>query len=98
MLVKLITRSKGIRFRVTSKQQTMTVDDDDDDKYADMYEMRWVPIMIPAAVPFALAVIGRWSKRPSILFVLFPVAFVAFAVVCVAVHVLSVKFFPSMEI
>jgi len=141
MVVKLLTRGKGIRFRVTSKQTTM---EDDDDKYAEMYELRWVPIMIPAAAvlfsnimaigvamgktvvygavwpkeqqkhaalglvfnlwlmillqPFALAIIGRRSKNPNILFVLFPVAFVVFALVYIGVHFFVVNFFPSMEI
>ncbi|CAD6217682.1 unnamed protein product [Miscanthus lutarioriparius] len=141
IVVKLLTRGKGIRFRVTSKQTKV---DDNEDKYAEMYEMRWVPMLIPAMVvlfsntmaigvaigkaivygrvwpttqrlhamlgllfnvwlmillqPFALAVIGRWSKKPSILFILFPVAFVVFAWVYICVHVFVVNFFSSMEI
>jgi len=141
IVVKLLTRGKGIRFRVTSKQTKV---EDNEDKYAEMYEMRWVPMLIPAMValfsntmaigvaigkaivyggvwpktqrlhamlgllfnvwlmillqPFALALIGRWSKKPSILFILFPVAFVVFALVYICVHVFVVNFFPSMEI
>ncbi|KAK3127339.1 hypothetical protein QOZ80_7AG0571670 [Eleusine coracana subsp. coracana] len=142
MVVKLLTREKGIHFRVTSKQ-TRTKDHDNN-KYADMYEVRWVPMMIPAAAvlffntmaigvafgktfvyseewspqqqahaalgllfnlwilvllqPFALAILGRRSKRPSILFILFPVAFVIIALLYVGVHYLTVKFFPLMAI
>ncbi|KAK3125330.1 hypothetical protein QOZ80_7BG0603440 [Eleusine coracana subsp. coracana] len=140
MVVKPLT-GKGIHFRVTSKQTTT---EDDDDKYADMYEMRWVPMLIPAAVvlfsnimaigvamgkavvyggtwpperrahaalgllfnvwmmamlqPFALAVMGRWSKRPGILLVLLPVAFVVVMLVYIGVHALLVKFLPFIVI
>nr|CAB3458279.1 unnamed protein product [Digitaria exilis] len=142
MVVKPIT-GKGIQFRVTSKQQTAAADDDND-KYADMYEMRWVPMLIPAAVvlfsnimaigvamgkavvyngiwsavqkrhaalgilfnvwimallyPFGLAVLGRWSKKPGILFVLWPVAFVVIAIVYIGVHSFLVNFLPFMVI
>ncbi|KAL6657837.1 hypothetical protein ACP70R_005617 [Stipagrostis hirtigluma subsp. patula] len=142
MAVRLL-RGKGIHFRVTSKQ-TSANNNDDDDKYADLYEMRWVPMMIPVAVvlfsnimaigvalgkavvyggewsaarwrhavlgllfnvwimvllqPFALAVIGRWSKKPGILFVLLPVAFLITGLVYIGVHVFLVDFFPFMVI
>ncbi|TVU38483.1 hypothetical protein EJB05_11855, partial [Eragrostis curvula] len=142
MIVKLITRGKGVHFRVTSKQTTAK--DEDDDKFAEMYEFRWVPMMIPAAVvlfsnimaigvaigkaivygrvwpaaqqrhaalgllfnvwimvllqPFALAVLGRWSKKPGILFVLLPVAFVGTGMVYIGAHYLTVNFFPFMVI
>jgi mixed-linked glucan synthase len=49
VIVKLITRAKGVHFRVTSKQTT-TAEDHDNDKFAEMYELWWVPMMIPAAV------------------------------------------------
>ncbi|CAL5072212.1 unnamed protein product [Urochloa decumbens] len=145
MVVKAIT-GKGIHFRVTSKQQTAAAAEggDDDDKYADMYETRWVPMLIPAAVvlfsnimaigvamgkavvyggvwsaaqkrhaalgilfnvwimaliyPFGLAIMGRWSKKPAILFVLLPVAFVVIAVVYIGLHSFLVKFLPFMVI
>ncbi|XP_066394983.1 probable mixed-linked glucan synthase 3 [Miscanthus floridulus] len=144
MVVKPIT-GKGIHFKVTSKQTTTTAaDDDGDDRYADMYEMRWVPMLIPPAVvlfsnvmaigvalgkavvyngawsavqkrhaalgilfnvwimvllyPFGLAVMGRWSKKPGILFVLLPLAFVVIAVVYIGVHSFLVKFLPFMVI
>ncbi|CAL5083436.1 unnamed protein product [Urochloa decumbens] len=145
MVVKPIT-GKGIHFRVTSKQQTAAAaaEGGDDDKYADMYEMRWVPMLIPAAVvlfsnimaigvamgkavlyggvwsaaqrrhaalgilfnvwimaliyPFGLAIMGRWSKKPAILFVLLPVAFVVIAVVYIGLHSFLVKFLPFMVI
>ncbi|KAL6896797.1 hypothetical protein ACP4OV_007369 [Aristida adscensionis] len=141
MVVKPLTR-KGIHFRVTSKQTTAAADGDD--KFADLYEMRWVPMLIPTAVvffsnvmaigvamgkaavyggawsaarrrhaalgllfnvwimallhPFALAVIGRWSKRPGIIFVLLPVAFVAVGLMYIGVHFFLVKFLPFMVI
>jgi cellulose synthase/poly-beta-1,6-N-acetylglucosamine synthase-like glycosyltransferase len=143
MVVKPIT-GKGIHFRVTSKQTTAADDDDDDDRYADMYEMRWVPMLIPPAVvlfsnvmaigvalgkavvyngawsavqkrhaalgilfnvwimallyPFGLAVMGRWSKKSGILFVLLPLAFVVIAAVYIGVHSFLVKFLPFMVI
>ncbi|TVU38470.1 hypothetical protein EJB05_11842, partial [Eragrostis curvula] len=144
MVVKPLT-GKGIHFRVTSKQKTTASDDDEDgDEYADMYEMRWVPMLIPAAVvlgsnvmaigvaagkaflyagtwspaqrrhaalglvfnawmmvmlyPFALAVMGRWSKRPAVLFVLLPSAFVAVALAYVGLHYFLVKFAPFLVI
>uniref|UniRef100_A0A0A9F9H1 CSLF3-cellulose synthase-like family F n=1 Tax=Arundo donax TaxID=35708 RepID=A0A0A9F9H1_ARUDO len=142
MVVKPLT-GKGIQFRVTSKQQA-AADDDDDDKFAEMYEMRWVPMLIPPTVvlfanimaigvamgkavvysgvwsavqkrhaalgilfnvwimmllyPFGLAVIGRWSKKPGILFVLFPVAFVITGLVYIGVHAFLVNFLPFMVI
>jgi hypothetical protein len=55
----------------------------------------WLMILLQ---PFALAVIGRWSKKPSILFILFPAAFVVFALVYICIHVVVVNFFPSMGI
>ncbi|BAF21862.2 probable mixed-linked glucan synthase 3 [Oryza sativa Japonica Group] len=45
MVVNLLTK-KGIHFRVTSKQTTA----DTNDKFADLYEMRWVPMLIPTMV------------------------------------------------
>ncbi|WVZ66311.1 hypothetical protein U9M48_015552, partial [Paspalum notatum var. saurae] len=139
MVVKPIT-GKGIHFRVTCKQQTTGGDDDDDDRYADMYEMRWVPMLIPPAVvlfanvmaigvamgkaivyngiwsaaqkrhaalgivfnvwimvllyPFALAIMGRWSKKPGILFVVLPVAFVLFSMLYIGLHYFLVNFLP----
>jgi mixed-linked glucan synthase len=144
MVVKPLT-GKGIHFRVTSKAQTTTAAEDaGGDKYADMYEMRWVPMLIPAAVvlfsnvmaigvalgkavvygeawsparrahaalglvfnvwmmvmlqPFALAVVGRWSKRPAVLFVLLPAAFVAVGLLYIGVHALTVKYLPFLII
>ncbi|KAL6657835.1 hypothetical protein ACP70R_005615 [Stipagrostis hirtigluma subsp. patula] len=148
MAVTLLTR-KGIHFRVTSKQTAAAAagdgdGGDDDDKFADLYEMRWAPMLVPTAAvffsnvmaigvaigkaavyggawsgaqrrraalgllfnvwimallyPFALAVIGRWSKRPAILFVLLPAAFVAVALVYIGVHAFLVNFLPFMVI
>ncbi|KAJ1291353.1 hypothetical protein BS78_02G310300 [Paspalum vaginatum] len=140
MVVKPIT-GKGIHFRVTSKQTTAAADDD---RYADMYEMRWVPMLIPPAVvlfanvmaigvamgkavvyngvwsaaqkrhaalgtlfnvwilallyPFALAIMGRWSKKPGILFVVLPVAFVLVSVLYIGLHYFLVNFLPFMVI
>ncbi|OQU89309.1 hypothetical protein SORBI_3002G171200 [Sorghum bicolor] len=48
--------------------------------------------------PFGLAVIGRWSKKPGILFVLLPLAFVVIAAVYLGVHFFLVKFLPFMVI
>ncbi|KAG8080166.1 hypothetical protein GUJ93_ZPchr0007g3333 [Zizania palustris] len=135
MVVNLLTK-KGIHFRVTSKQTTA----DTNDKFADLYEMRWVPMLIPTVIvlvanigaigvaigktvvymgvwttaqkshaalgllfnvwimvllyPFALAVMGRWAKRPIILVVLLPVAFVIVALVYVSMHILLANILP----
>ncbi|KAM0842224.1 hypothetical protein ACQ4PT_058497 [Festuca glaucescens] len=129
MVVNLLTK-KGIHFRVTSKQTAA----DTNDKFADLYDMRWVPMLIPTVTvlianvgaigvamgktavymgawtiaqkthaalgllfnvwimvllyPFALAIMGRWAKRPVILVVLLPVAFVIVCLVYVTVHIL----------
>lgn len=45
MVVNLLTK-KGIHFRVTSKQTAA----DTNDKFADLYDMRWVPMLIPTLV------------------------------------------------
>ncbi|GJN32675.1 hypothetical protein PR202_gb21195 [Eleusine coracana subsp. coracana] len=45
MAVNLLTK-KGIHFRVTSKQTAA----DDNDKYADLYDFRWVPMLFPSVV------------------------------------------------
>nr|CAB3454608.1 unnamed protein product [Digitaria exilis] len=129
MAVNLLTK-KGIHFRVTSKQTTA----DDNDKFADLYDFRWVPMLIPTMVvlicnvgaigvalgktaiyigtwtaakkmhaalgllfniwimfllyPFALAIMGRWAKRPVILVVLLPIIFVLVALLYVGLHIL----------
>lgn len=116
MLVKLVT-GKGIQFRITSKQASP----DTNDKFADLYVFRWVPLLIPTTsvfvanvgaigvalgkviilngawtavqtrhamlglvfniwimallYPFALAMLGRRGKRPVILFIVLPLAF-----------------------
>ncbi|KAK3125327.1 hypothetical protein QOZ80_7BG0603390 [Eleusine coracana subsp. coracana] len=121
MAKKLLTK-KDIHFRVTSKQTTT----DTDDKFADLYEMRWVPMLIPtffvlvanvgaigvamgkAVVymgvwtmaqkthaglgllfnvwimvllhPFALAIMGRFAKRPIILVALLPLVWATAAI------------------
>ncbi|KAF7008084.1 hypothetical protein CFC21_022941 [Triticum aestivum] len=133
MVVNLLTK-KGIHFRVTSKQTAA----DTNDKFADLYDMRWVPMLIPTTVvlianvgaigvamgktivymgawtiaqkthaalgllfnvwimvllyPFALAIMGRWAKRPVILLVLLPVAFTIVCLVYVAVHILLLSY------
>ncbi|XP_062188823.1 probable mixed-linked glucan synthase 3 [Phragmites australis] len=135
MAKKLLTK-KGIHFRVTSKQTTA----DSSDKFADLYEMRWAPMVIPTVVvlvanvgaigvamgktvvyigvwtvakkmhaalgllfnvwimvllyPFALAIMGRWAKRPIILVVLLPVVFVVVGMIYVALHVLLANVIP----
>uniref|UniRef100_A0A0D9X064 Glycosyltransferase 2-like domain-containing protein n=1 Tax=Leersia perrieri TaxID=77586 RepID=A0A0D9X064_9ORYZ len=135
MVVNLLTK-KGIQFRVTSKQTTA----DNNDKFADLYEMRWIPMLIPSVIvlianidavgvaigktvvymgvwttaqkrhaamglifnmwvmfllyPFALAIMGRWAKRPIILAVLLPVAFVIIALVYVMTHILLANIIP----
>jgi mixed-linked glucan synthase len=127
--VNLLTK-KGIHFRVTSKQTAA----DDNDKFADLYDFRWVPMLFPSVVvlifnvgaigvaigktvvyfgvwtaaqkkhaamgllfniwvmfllyPFALAIMGRWAKRPVILIVLLPVIFVLVALLYVGLHIL----------
>ncbi|PWZ15866.1 putative mixed-linked glucan synthase 8 [Zea mays] len=43
----------------------------------------WILLLI---YPFALGVMGRWSKRPYILFVLFMIGFAVVAAVVVAIH------------
>ncbi|GJN32288.1 hypothetical protein PR202_gb20785 [Eleusine coracana subsp. coracana] len=45
MAVNLLTK-KGIHFRVTSKQTTA----DNNDKFADLYDFRWVPMLFPSLV------------------------------------------------
>uniref|UniRef100_A0ACD6AB30 Uncharacterized protein n=1 Tax=Avena sativa TaxID=4498 RepID=A0ACD6AB30_AVESA len=42
MVINLLTK-KGIHFRVTSKQTAS----ESNDKFADLYDMRWVPMLIP---------------------------------------------------
>jgi cellulose synthase/poly-beta-1,6-N-acetylglucosamine synthase-like glycosyltransferase len=123
MALKLVT-GKGISFRLTSKQTEAC----SSDKFADLYVVRWVPLLVPtvavlvvnvAAVgvavgkaatwgllteqaqhavlgmvfnvwilvllnPFALGIMGRWGKRPAILFVILVVAIGTVAVVYVA--------------
>uniref|UniRef100_A0ACD6A3R3 Uncharacterized protein n=1 Tax=Avena sativa TaxID=4498 RepID=A0ACD6A3R3_AVESA len=51
MLVKLVT-GKGIQFRITSKQTSA----DTNDKFADLYVFRWVPILIPTTLIFVVNV------------------------------------------
>ncbi|KAL5198753.1 hypothetical protein ABZP36_002265 [Zizania latifolia] len=135
MVVNLLTK-KGIHFRVTSKQTTA----DTNDKFADLYEMRWVPMLIPTVMvlvanivaigvtigkivaymgvwtiaqkinavlglllnmwitvllyPFALAVMGRWAKRPIFRVVLLPITFVIVALVYVGMHILLANILP----
>uniref|UniRef100_A0A0A9CDB0 CSLF3-cellulose synthase-like family F n=1 Tax=Arundo donax TaxID=35708 RepID=A0A0A9CDB0_ARUDO len=135
MVVNLLTK-KGIHFRVTSKQTTA----DTNDKFADLYDFRWVPMLLPMVVvlifnvgaigvalgktviymgawtaaqkrhaamgllfniwvmfllyPFALAIVGRWAKRPIILVVLLPVVFVLVALLYVGLHILLANVIP----
>lgn len=142
MIVKLITRGKGVHFRVTSKQTT--TDDNDNDKFAEMYEFWWVPMMVPVTVvlfsnimaiglamgkaiiygrvwsaekrqhaalgllfniwilvllqPFALAILGHWSKKRGILFILLPLGFLITTMVYIDLHYLTIKFLPFMVI
>ena len=127
MLVKLVT-GKGIQFRITSKQASA----DTDDKFADLYVFRWVPLLIPTTLifvvnvgaigvalgkmvllhgawtaaqmrhamlglifniwvmallhPFALAMLGKRGKRPVVLFVVLPLAFIVVGVAYTAIH------------
>ncbi|PWZ15869.1 Mixed-linked glucan synthase 2 [Zea mays] len=124
MALKLVT-GKGIHFRLTSKQTEAC---SGGDKFADLYVVRWVPLLVPtiavlavnvAAVgvavgkaatwglltrhaqhallgmvfnvwilvllyPFALGVMGRWGKRPAILFGVLVMAIGAVAVVYIS--------------
>jgi cellulose synthase/poly-beta-1,6-N-acetylglucosamine synthase-like glycosyltransferase len=132
MLVKLVT-GKGIQFRITSKQTSV-----DDDKFADLYVFRWVPLLIPTTLvfavnvgaigvalgkvillngawtsaqmrhamlglifniwvmgllyPFALAMLGKRGKKPSIIFIVLPLAFVIVGVVYVAIQYFLLHF------
>jgi 1,4-beta-D-xylan synthase len=43
----------------------------------------WILLLL---YPFALGIMGRWSKRPYILFILFMIGFVVVAAVVVAIH------------
>lgn len=43
----------------------------------------WILVLI---YPFALGIIGRWSKRPYVLFILFIIAFVLIALVDIAIQ------------
>uniref|UniRef100_J3MLW3 Glycosyltransferase 2-like domain-containing protein n=1 Tax=Oryza brachyantha TaxID=4533 RepID=J3MLW3_ORYBR len=51
MALKLVT-GKGIYFRLTSKQTTAS----SGDKFADLYTVRWVPLLIPTIVVLAVNV------------------------------------------
>uniref|UniRef100_A0A0E0LM16 Uncharacterized protein n=1 Tax=Oryza punctata TaxID=4537 RepID=A0A0E0LM16_ORYPU len=51
MALKLFT-GKGIHFRLTSKQTTAS----SGDKFADLYTVRWVPLLIPTIVVMAVNV------------------------------------------
>ncbi|VAH29135.1 unnamed protein product [Triticum turgidum subsp. durum] len=125
MALKLVT-GKGIYFRLTSKQ----TDACSNDKFADLYTVRWVPLLLPTIVvlvvnvaavgaaigkaaawgfftdqarhvllgmlfnvwiivllyPFALGIMGKWGKRPVILFVMLVMAIGAVALVYVTFH------------
>jgi hypothetical protein len=127
MLVKLVT-GKGIQFRITSKQTSANTND----KFADLYVFRWVPLLIPTTLvfavnvgaigvalgkvillngswtavqmrhailglifniwvmallyPFALAMLGKRGKRPIILFIVLPLAFVTVGVTYCAIQ------------
>ncbi|KAL6896796.1 hypothetical protein ACP4OV_007368 [Aristida adscensionis] len=133
MLIKLLT-GKGIQFRITSKQTTAN----SDEKFADLYVFRWMPLLIPTTVvfvanvgaigvalgkvivfngvwrsmqvrhavlglifnvwimtllyPFALAVLGRRGKKPTVLVIVLPIAFVTIALAYVVLHSLLVNF------
>jgi 1,4-beta-D-xylan synthase len=43
----------------------------------------WILLLI---YPFALGIMGRWSKRPYLLFIFFMIAFAAVAGVVIAIH------------
>ena len=125
MALKLVT-GKGIYFRLTSKQ----TDACSNDKFADLYTVRWVPLLLPTIVvlvvnvaavgaaigkaaawgfftdqarhvllgmlfnvwilvllyPFALGIMGKWGKRPVILFVMLVMAVGAVGLLYVAFH------------
>uniref|UniRef100_A0A0D9X061 Glycosyltransferase 2-like domain-containing protein n=1 Tax=Leersia perrieri TaxID=77586 RepID=A0A0D9X061_9ORYZ len=125
MALKLVT-GKGIHFRLTSKQTTAS----SSDKFADLYTVRWVPLLVPTILvlvvnvgavglavgkaaaygllaetgrlpalgtlfnvwilvllyPFALGIMGKWGKRPAILFALLVLAVAAVAVMYIALH------------
>ncbi|KAL6657843.1 hypothetical protein ACP70R_005623 [Stipagrostis hirtigluma subsp. patula] len=133
IVLKLILRGKGVSFKLTAKQATSATTE----KFAELYEVQWAPLLIPTIVviavnvgaigtaigravvggwsalqmvgaslglvfnvwvllliyPFALGIMGRWSKRPYILFIFFVVAFILVAVVYVAIHALRTGVF-----
>ena len=49
----------------------------------------WILVLI---YPFALGIIGRWSKRPYILFIMFIIAFIVVAVVDIAIQAMRSGF------
>ncbi|KAM3391806.1 hypothetical protein ACQJBY_013111 [Aegilops geniculata] len=125
MLLKLVT-GKGIYFRLTSKQTEAC----SNDKFADLYTVRWVPLLIPTAAviivnvaavgaaigkaatwgfftdearhallgmvfnigilvllyPFALGIMGKWGKRPIILFIVLVMAISVVGLLYVTLH------------
>ena len=51
----------------------------------------WIMVLL---YPFALAIMGRWAKRPIILLVLLPAVFVIVGVIYVALHILLANVIP----
>ncbi|KAK3125326.1 hypothetical protein QOZ80_7BG0603380 [Eleusine coracana subsp. coracana] len=126
IVLKLVLRGKGVSFKMTSKQATSTVTE----KFAELYMVEWVPLLIPTIVviavnvcaigtaigkavvggwsllqmadaalglvfnawilvliyPFLLGIMGRWSKRPYVLFILLVIAFILIAMVDIAIQ------------
>jgi mixed-linked glucan synthase len=120
---------KGLPFKLTSKPQQQSSAAAVREPFAEMYDVRWAPLLVPKLVvmavnaaaigalagkavafgwssvqavgaaggllfnvwvllllyPFALGLMGRWSKRPYLLFVLLVVVLAAVAGVYVAV-------------
>jgi 1,4-beta-D-xylan synthase len=49
----------------------------------------WILVLI---YPFALGIIGRWSKRPYVLFILFIIAFIVIAMLDIAIQAMRSGF------
>uniref|UniRef100_A0A0A9DEZ5 CSLF3-cellulose synthase-like family F n=1 Tax=Arundo donax TaxID=35708 RepID=A0A0A9DEZ5_ARUDO len=132
IVLKLVLRRKGVSFKLTAKQATSSVTE----KFAELYTVQWVPLLIPTVVviavnvcaigtaigkaivggwsllqmadaalglvfnawillliyPFALGIMGRWSKRPYVLFILLVIAFIVIALVDIAIQAMRTGF------
>ncbi|EEC82244.1 hypothetical protein OsI_26423 [Oryza sativa Indica Group] len=117
---------KGVSFKLTAKQVASSTSE----KFAELYDVQWAPLLFPTIVviavnicaigaaigkalfggwslmqmgdaslglvfnvwillliyPFALGIMGRWSKRPYILFILIVISFVIIALADIAIQ------------